>query len=784
MVLLSLVLAFVGPGIQVTGRGLTFTPEPYAANHVIRFANGTVLDTRLAPATPSESLLRPGSAWLVHLTEPVRTDFQTGLRASGLEPACYIAYQTVVCRVAREVRAGLVLGLPFVAWLAPFQPDYKLAPELIATNGPAELVACLWPGESANRVADAIAAIGGRVVAVGLRTVTFTIESSQAAEVARLEAVSWVQMSDQGRPFNCEAQWVVQVGWRPEPPDTLAGRRVWSKGIRGQNMIVGLFDSGIYTEHDQFRDPCYQVTAPGIFPRHRKLAGYKLYRNAGLGDFNNFHGSAVAGTLAGNDSVCGNSSKADGMAPDARIFFVDIGTSYGAYVFSDDISDLLDSVRLALGLGEPVRQVSGSFGSDDRPGYYRLLDASLDAVAWKDKNFLVVWAAANLGIGLYRIGHPSCAKSALTIGACGNGVASNRVAIFSSRGPTRDERTKPNILAPGEAITSADGPLPFYYSRRDGTSFAAPAASGALVLCRQYLREGWFPLGRPDSSRSIPLPSSALMRGLAIAGADQDLSVGEYFPNNSAGWGRLNLANMLHFEDDSLRLTFVDETTGLTTGHYDEYRFDITERKPLRVVLVWTDTAAAPEALVAIVNDLDLEVISPDKNGYRGNQFLCGESRANPLQADERNVEEVCQLSQPIVGTWTLRVRARNVYTSRQPYAVVVRGSVAGIAGVREEDVCQHNEWQTDRTILVSPSWPLRLSVPTGCRLVVFSSLGRIVQKLESDREGTVFWTGAELAPGVYFYRFEPSRPGQLVCDLASEICPSGLPRGRILLTR
>lgn len=785
LVLFCLIVGFIGPGIMRIEPALPFHPAPYKSSHLVRFANGLDLDTRSRPGVEGNSSLSQGTYWLVNLHLPVRHEYLATLKHCGLEPVCYLAYQNLVCRATRHVHGEEALKLPFVRWLGPFLAEYKLAPELLELpagilreSSLVDIVACVWPDENTGVVAEAILSGAGDVLSATRSAVWCRLPPNRLLEIAGLDEVSWLQMQDSVCSFNVEAQWVVQSGWRNTIPDTLAGRPAWTRNIRGQGMVVGLLDAGINTGHDMFRDPAFTLTGPGIYPRHRKIAGYKLYRNAAFGDFSSWHGSAVAGTLAGNDSLCGNYSKCDGLAPLARIFFVDVGTSYGTYVFGEDLGDLLDSVRLATGLGDPVRQLSGSVGSEARLGYYRLQEASLDAVAWKDQDFLMIWAAGNGGPAPYRLGHPSCAKNVLTLGACGNSTASNLVASFSSRGPTRDERIKPDLVAPGQSITTAYGPSPSDYSLRDGTSFSSPAASGALVLYRQYLRDGWFPLGRPDSANSIASPSSSLMRALAVVSADPNVGP-DPIPNYAVGWGRLNLANIMHFEGDSIGLTFADERSGLATGEYHEYSLEIAEREPLRVVLVWTDTAAAPEALPAIVNDLNLELVSPDLNGYMGNRFSGGESRPNPSSPDSLNLTEVCLVKRPLLGTWTIRVRARNVFTAKQPYAVAVRGGIAGLPGVADRPSGKARTTHTNETgtRLVTPTHPLRLPMSESGRLLIFSASGQTVATLAHDREGNITWDGGTAPTGAYFCCFQP-------VSATRRPIPGSRPLCRILLLR
>jgi hypothetical protein len=669
-----------------------------------------------------------------------------------LDPVGYVAYQTLIVRC----RAGLG-GVSLVSgvgwdWVGPLPAEAKLAPELSATllrSSCDTLVLSVWPGEDPNLVAAEVERCGGRVLDVG-PVVTFAGPTGLASELARVPAVAWVQRAGRFAPWNVDVQWVVQEGWMPLPPLPESGRPVWEHGLRGQGMLAGLVDAGLATEHDMFVDPLVPIAGPGIFPLHRKVAAYKLFRSAWFGDWvgYRYHGSAVCGTLVGNDSIAGNQSKLDGMAPDARVYLVDNASD--AYEYGPDMTELFDSVRLHRGVTEPVFQVSGSFGNNISPGTYRLEESSLDAVCWRARDFFITWAAGNQGGGVNNIGHPACAKSCLTVGATGNGTESNVVADFSSRGPTTDERQKPEIVAPGDDIGTVDGAGTHGFRVRSGTSYSAPAASSALLLVRQYLAEGWFPSGSPEPSHAVARPSSALLRALAVAAADTNVGT-EYVPNTSAGWGRLNLSRILYFAGDPARFTFLDDTVGLPGGWSRDFVFTVTDRTPLRVVLAWTDTAAAPAAAIAIVNDLNLELESPDGNRYHGNIVYQGQSRPNPTSWDELNTIEVCRIDLPLTGNWTARVHARNVITATQPFALAVLATVANLPAVSDSLPVLSAASHLPSAIMVSARLPLARrwsDLLAAGELALWNALGQRLSPADPSR----------LPAGIYYLRSSDSR--------------------------
>jgi serine protease AprX len=126
---------------------------------------------------------------------------------------------------------------------------------------------------------------------------------------------------------------------------------------------------------------------------------------------------------------------------------------------------------------------------------------------------IVVTAAGNRGfnklenaeggaIGDYRyisITDPGNADGVITVGSTHRTMPHNYgVSYFSSRGPTGDGRTKPDLIAPGERIDSCS--LNGYYETMDGTSMAAPHVSGAAALLIGRHREL---IGQPARVKQI-----------------------------------------------------------------------------------------------------------------------------------------------------------------------------------------------------------------------------------------------------------------------------------------
>ena len=244
------------------------------------------------------------------------------------------------------------------------------------------------------------------------------------------------------------------------------------------------------------------------------------------------HGTHVAGIIGSNWPAPPAPQSVVGICPDIRLMDIRVfdpaGTTdeftllsalqFLGYLNSLSVTPLVHGANLSFSLVHKVR----SFGCGRTP----ICDACERLV--KD-GVVVVAAAGNAGFtgdsgrpslndryATVSITDPGNAEAAITVGSTHKvSPFAYGISYFSSRGPTGDGRSKPDILAPGEKILSA---LPGgRYGEMDGTSMAAPHVSGAAAILLARYPEL---IGRPALVKRILCDSATdLGRERAFQGA-------------------------------------------------------------------------------------------------------------------------------------------------------------------------------------------------------------------------------------------------------------------------
>ncbi|MCK5848944.1 MAG: S8 family serine peptidase [Caldisericia bacterium] len=274
------------------------------------------------------------------------------------------------------------------------------------------------------------------------------------------------------------------------------------------------------------------------------------------------------------------------------------------------------------------------------------------------------------------------------------------MAAISTRGPSSDNRIKPDLVAPGTMVI---GKLSVYsyngsgkqtqypyeydytpptglpdsdYAYMSGTSVSAGFVSGASALVRQYYRQ-------VEELNIAPTPTAALIKGTLIHGAtnmaqkdapnqydiiQEGQRVDETFDDTTSiadpnqGWGLLNVYNAL-FPIAPRVQKYDDNITGVDADVATYEVFVSNTDVPFEATLCWTDESATPNSWPVLKHNLDLVVVDPAGLIYRGNQFGTPPSQdpnvSVPMATSTdtlNNVERIVILEPKMKGKYTISV--------------------------------------------------------------------------------------------------------------------------------
>jgi serine protease AprX len=368
-----------------------------------------------------------------------------------------------------------------------------------------------------------------------------------------------------------------------------------------------------------------------------------------------------------------------------------------------------------------ARVHTNSWGATTPGIVYDASAREIDDFVWNHPDLVICFAAGNDGIDANAngvvdagsVGSQSAAKNCITVGASesdrpdfepsygtywpsdfpADPIKSDRQAddadgmvAFSSRGPTKEKRFKPDVVAPGTCIlstlsravaspstdfgTSSD-PLFFFDS---GTSMATPLVAGCAAVLRETLVKN-----------GMSNPSAALVKALLVNGAVR--LPGQYTPteagsspNSNSGWGRVDLAGSVIIPGPNGDAGFGEGGPLFKQGDSDTIDIDIPKGPPrhegsaepedvaptavgatFKITLVWSDPPGA-----ALQNDLDLIVRAANGAERHGNMGTSKKfDRGN-------NVEQVLWTNMP-PGPAKITIRAFRITNFPQPYAYAWR---------------------------------------------------------------------------------------------------------------
>ncbi|MCG3191251.1 MAG: hypothetical protein DIJKHBIC_00476 [Thermoanaerobaculia bacterium] len=666
-----------GSFLLVRGKAASFPGDSTPVKKTIEI-RGVSFDPLVEASQPARNtraaLAAPGTdAALLHLVQfigPVTDDWRQEVEKQGVEFLQYVPHNSFIVR-ASLAQIGNAGGLSFVRATAPYGGPLKLAPAIrealqAGSRGVRAVDIMVTSGTSASAAAGLVTSAGGSVRAsIALPSSFFRIVRAEIPmdAIADIAASPLVLGIDPYVPPAREDERAAQIVAGNYSSSTVLSGPGYNPmaqfGADGTGVTVAVVDDGIGIPGDGG----FYVTAANAADAALREAA------AGADGHGHLNASIIAGTTPYAPNLDGlGYNYGSGVAPKANV--TNIPLLRDGYS-GTEANTANDAVVTPGPNGVPGFISSNSWGAGTNANAYDSLAAQYDgfvrdaSAASSIDPLLIIFSAGNSGAsGLTR---PKVAKNVVSVAAGENirpelspyGGNPNdnmdEISSYSSRGLAADGRIKPDLAAPGTAVTGGrSGPdtlfgnIDTYHRWSTGTSHACPQVSGAAALIVQ-----WWKSGHGGANPSPALVKAALINGTVPMAAG---TAGGPIPNGAQGWGRVNLKKILN---TGLAMTHLDQESVLDSPGLSSSVSGAVGNSlaPFRVTLVWTDPPGISDP--ALVNDLDLEVTVGGVT-YKGNVMSGGISVTGGSADTLNNVENVFLPAGIAAGTpYTAKVTAR-----------------------------------------------------------------------------------------------------------------------------
>jgi len=397
--------------------------------------------------------------WIVKFAGPISPQWRKEINTLGATVTGYVPDNAVIARMDSNVKEK-VQKLPYVTWIGPYEPAYKISPTLmgrtektppnklatmsIATekfkpNPIGNINVVLHELADPTKVAKQIEEIGGTVVSIGKDRIRTSIDPGKISQIANIADIKWIEPYILPKLLNDVARQILGV----QP--TLDNH-----GLAGEGQIVAVADTGLdtgvndATMHQDFQGRIVSIHSWPITSGLQQYCDNTSFDD-GASDLDSGHGTHVAGSVLGNGARSGGIIK--GSACDAQIVFQaveqyvkwkqavknqypDLTDGYYLVGIPDDLKDLFQQ---AYNDGARIHTNSWGSNQDDQGneayGHYLQNTRDIDEFIWKNKDMTILFAAGNDGkdllppngiIDLNSLSIQPSAKNCISVGASEN----------------------------------------------------------------------------------------------------------------------------------------------------------------------------------------------------------------------------------------------------------------------------------------------------------------------------------------------------------------------------
>jgi len=328
------------------------------------------------------------------------------------------------------------------------------------------------------------------------------------------------------------------------------------------------------------------------------------------------HATAMATIVSG----LGNSSAlGKGVAQKAKIQSSDFSN-----IYPDEVATLQGAATQNHSYGTEIENFYGSLAN------------AYDSQLFLNTDLTHCFSSGNTGLQGYKsiTGNFKQSKNSIAIGC----IDQNEIIMpFSSKGPAYDGRIKPELVA---------------FSTQ-GTSNSTALATGIFTLMKQHYK----------TIHNIAL-NNALTKAILINSA-KDL--GNTGPDFTYGYGNINADKCLKSISENRIIS-----GNLASDQTNTHAITVPENaKNLKITLVWNDLPAAINSNISLVNDLDVEVISPDNTTFLPWTLNPDAPEQQAVRGkDKINNSEQVTIENPVSGSYTITIMGSYISNASQEYGI------------------------------------------------------------------------------------------------------------------